>query len=134
LCTIGPKGLFSNYALKYASFNCLTDEETEFSEGDLLPRPVLRTPEDSGADIMANGSFENGRWTLEMRRRLNTGNADDKAMQEGQVYRMAFAIFDDNVSNRRHHVSFVKTVGLGVDADIRAEKIKYVIGFIGGFL
>ncbi|MBS4023221.1 MAG: hypothetical protein KGZ79_12515 [Dethiobacter sp.] len=87
--------------------------DAQFNEGDLLPRPVLRTPEGSGADVMASAAFKNGRWALVMRRKLVTGNADDNALQEGQVYRVGFAVFDDNVSNRRHHVSFVKNIEPG---------------------
>ncbi|MBS4026767.1 MAG: hypothetical protein KGZ96_14020 [Clostridia bacterium] len=31
------------------------DPEADFSEGDLLPQPILRQPEGSSADIQANG-------------------------------------------------------------------------------
>ena len=99
-------------------------EDAEFNEGDLLPRPVLRAPEGSGADVLANASYKDGHWTLEMRRRLDTGNMDDKTLEDGEVYYIAFGLFDDNVSNRRHHVSFVKTLGLGVDADITADRLE----------
>ena len=39
------------------------------------------------------------------------------------VYNVGFAVHDDNITTRGHHVSFVKTLGLGAKADIRAVKL-----------
>jgi hypothetical protein len=99
------------------------DPDAEFQEGDLLPRQVLQTPDGSRAALLSNSRWEDGQWIVEMRRLLDTGNPDDKALQPGQIYNVGIAVFDDMVSNRRHHVSFNKTLGIGIDADIKAEKI-----------
>jgi hypothetical protein len=99
------------------------DPNARFNVGDLLPRQVLQTPDGSRADLLFNSRWENGRWIVEMRRALNTGRPDDKVFAPGQVYNVGLAIFDDHVSNRRHHVSFEKTLGFGVAADIQAVRI-----------
>jgi len=41
----------------------------------------------------------------------------------GGVYNVGFAVHDDNITARGHHVSFVKTLGLGTKADIQAIKL-----------
>lgn len=96
-----------------------------FSVGDLLPQNVLRLPEGSSADILANGSWENGRWVVELRRKLVTGNPDDKPLRPGRVYRFGLALFNDKVTARWHYVSFVHTLGLGAGtkATVRAVRL-----------
>jgi hypothetical protein len=37
---------------------------------------------------------------------------------------VSFAVHDDNVTTRFHHVSFPLSLGLGVDADIKAVGLK----------
>ena len=61
---------------------------------------------------------------LLMTRALGSTNADDKALKAGGVYNVGFAVHDDNITTRGHHVSFVKTLGLGAKADIRAIKLR----------
>lgn len=56
-------------------------------------------------------------------RPLGLTNADDKALREGGVYNVGFAVHDDNITTRGHHVSFVKTLGFGAKADIQAVKL-----------
>jgi hypothetical protein len=43
--------------------------------------------------------------------------------KEGGVYNVGFAVHDDNVTTRCHHVSFVKTLGFSAKADIEAVKL-----------
>jgi hypothetical protein len=50
-------------------------------------------------------------------------NDDDKSLKEGGVHNVGFAIHDDNITTRGHHVSFVKTLGFGAKADIQAVKL-----------
>jgi hypothetical protein len=102
------------------------DPAARFAAGDILPQNVLRLPQGSGADIMANGAWQNGRWVVELRRRLATGNPDDKPLAPGRVVRFGLALFDDKVSNRYHHVSFNHTLGLGAEtvADVRAVRLR----------
>jgi tryptophan synthase alpha subunit len=35
-----------------------------------------------------------------------------------------FAVHDDNITTRRHHVSLPLTVGFGVKADLEATKLR----------
>jgi hypothetical protein len=102
------------------------DAAARFAAGDLLPRNVLRLPAGSSADILANGSWGNGRWVVELRRKLVTGNPDDKPFKPGRVYRFGMSLFDDNVTARWHFVSFVQTLGLGAEtrAAVRAVRIR----------
>jgi len=59
------------------------------------------------------------------RRKLDTGHpADDKIMKVGGTYTLGFAIHDDNVTTRFHHVSFPQSLGIGVDADITAVPLQ----------
>jgi Ethylbenzene dehydrogenase len=51
-------------------------------------------------------------------------NPDDKALNEGKVYNFSFAVHDDNITTRGHHVSFPVTVGFGAKAAIEATKLK----------
>jgi len=101
------------------------DPAARFAVGDLLPRNVLRTPTGSSADVLANGSWANGRWVVELRRKLVTGNPDDKPFKPGRVYRFGMSLFDDRVTARWHFVSFVQTLGLGAEtrATVRAVRI-----------
>lgn len=46
-------------------------------QGDLIPRYTLRSPQFSRADVKAKGMWQDGRWTIEFARALDTGNGDD---------------------------------------------------------
>lgn len=101
------------------------DPKASFKEGDILPHPVLQEPSGSVADIQASGVWKGGKWTLELKRKLNTGHPDDKVLEPGKVYDIGFSVFEDKVSNRRHHVTLPPlTLGLEVDADIKAVRMK----------
>jgi hypothetical protein len=56
-------------------------------------------------------------------RPLGLTNADDKALKAGGVYNVGFAVHDDNITTRGHHISFVRTLGFGAKADIEATKL-----------
>jgi hypothetical protein len=99
------------------------DPNAKFSVGDLLPQYVLREPEGSAADVQAFGRYLDGHWIVELRRKLNTGNADDKLLRPGTAYPIGFGMFDDTVSNRRHYVTLPMTLGLGVKGDVTAVKV-----------
>jgi hypothetical protein len=60
-------------------------------------------------------------WTVVFTRKLDTGHPeDDKIMKVGGVYTFGFAVHDDNITTRGHHVSWPMTVGIGTEADIEA--------------
>jgi hypothetical protein len=99
------------------------DPNAGWKAGDMLPRYYLQTPEGSGADNKATGSWKDGVWTMVLTRPLALANGDDKALKPGGVYTVGFAVHDDNITTRGHFVSFPMTVGLGVKADIQAVKL-----------
>ncbi len=102
------------------------------SEGDTVPRRRLRQTEGSRGDISAAGTVFTpsssdplfGRWDSNIQRALDTGNDDDTALANGNVYNIAFAIHKGKVTVRDHYVTFAYTLSLGGgDADIQAVKI-----------
>ena len=101
------------------------DPNAGWKEGDLIPDYVLSRQDAAGsaADNSALADWKDGRWTVVLTRPLNLTNADDKALKEGGVYNVGFAVHDDNITTRGHHVSFVRTLGIGAPADIRAVKL-----------
>jgi hypothetical protein len=102
------------------------DPAAGWSEGDILPGIVVSREDATGSaadNSMATGTWEDSMWTVTWTRPLDTGNADDKAMQEGEVYNIGVAVHDDNVTTRFHFVSFPFTLGIGAEADIEAVRV-----------
>ena len=101
------------------------DPNAGWKEGDMVPDYVISREDASGsaADNNAIASWKDGMWTVVIVRPLNLANSDDKALKEGGVYNVGFAVHDDNITTRGHHVSFVRTLGIGADASIRAMKL-----------
>jgi hypothetical protein len=91
----------------------------------MLPRYYLQPKDASGsaADNKATGAWKAGEWTVVLVRPLGLANGDDKPLKEGGVYNVGFAVHDDNITTRGHHVSFVRTLGIGAPAAIRAVKL-----------
>ncbi len=72
---------------------------------DLMPRyEVNLTPNGSVADVRAKGVWRDGRWYLEMARRLDTGHTDDAVIPAAGRILFAVAAFND-VDNERHSLS-----------------------------
>ncbi|MFZ3288362.1 MAG: ethylbenzene dehydrogenase-related protein [Telluria sp.] len=102
------------------------DPNAGWKEGDLIPDYLVSRADAKGsaADNNAISSWKDGVWTVLMIRPLGLANDDDKALKEGGIYNVGFAVHDDNITTRGHHVSFVRTLGLGAKADIRATKLR----------
>jgi hypothetical protein len=115
----GKKGEFLIQGENAVAF----DPKAGWKQGDMLPRYFLQRAEGSAADNKASGTWKNGEWTVVLVRPLALANADDKALKPGGVYSVGFAVHDDNITTRGHHVSFVRTLGIGAAADIRAVKL-----------
>ncbi|MCF8199021.1 MAG: hypothetical protein K9J42_09665 [Sulfuritalea sp.] len=106
------------------------DPNAGWKEGDMIP-DYINSREDakgSAADNNAIASWKDGVWTVVLIRPLGLTNPDDKTLKEGGVYNVGFAIHDDNITTRGHHVSFEKTLGIevkkGTKVDINAVKLK----------
>jgi len=101
------------------------DPNAGWKEGDMVPDYVVSREDAKGsaADNQAIANWKDGVWTVVLVRPLGLTNDDDKALKEGGVYNVGFAVHDDNITTRGHYVSFVKTLGLGANADIKAVKL-----------
>ena len=103
------------------------DPKIRWKIGDTLPQYWMsaEAAKGSAADNKnTKGAWKNGTWTLVWARPLNLKNADDKALQEGKSYTFGFAVHDDNITTRGHHVSFPLRVGFGAKGDIQATKVR----------
>ena len=91
------------------------DPNAGWKEGDMIPDYIMSRTDAAGsaANNNAIASWKDGVWTVVMIRPLGLSNADDKSLKAGGVYNVGFAVHDDNITTRGHHVSFVKTLGLG---------------------
>ena len=101
------------------------DPNAGWKEGDMIPDYIISRADAKGsaADNNAISSWKDGVWTVVMVRPLGLANDDDKALKAGGVYNVGFAVHDDNITTRGHQVSFVKTIGFGAKADIKAVKL-----------
>jgi len=101
------------------------DPNAAWKEGDLVPDYIVSREDAKGsaADNNAIASWKDSVWTVVLIRPLGLANDDDKALKDGGVYNVGFAVHDDNITTRGHHVSFVKTLGIGAKADIQAVKL-----------
>lgn len=79
---------------------------------------------DSSQDITAQGSWQDGFYTMVIKRKLTTQDQMDMQLQEGKIFTMGMAIYDSKNGNRKHYVSFPVSVVLGnAQADITAVKM-----------
>jgi hypothetical protein len=101
------------------------DPKAGWKEGGMVPDDISSREDAKGSatDNNALASWKDGLWTVVLSRPLGLVNADDKLLKVGGVYNVGFAVHDDNITTRGHHVSFVKTLGLGAKADIEAIKL-----------
>ncbi|HSD60861.1 MAG TPA: ethylbenzene dehydrogenase-related protein [Burkholderiales bacterium] len=101
------------------------DPKAGWKEGDMIPDYITSREDAKGsaADNNAIASWKDGMWTVVIIRPLGLTNDDDKNLKAGGVYNVGFAVHDDNITTRGHHVSFVRTLGIGATASIEAVKL-----------
>ena len=101
------------------------DPNLAWKAGDMIPDYVVSREDAQGsaADNSAIASWKDGKWTVVIVRPLGLAGGDDKALKEGGVYNVGFAVHDDNITTRGHFVSFPLRLGFGADADIKAVKL-----------
>ncbi len=101
------------------------DPNAGWKEGDILPQYVLSAEDAKGsaADNKAFSTWKDGLQTVVFVRPLGLVNDDDKTIKVGNVYNVGFAVHDDKMTGRGHHVSYTKTLGIGTKADIQAVKL-----------
>jgi len=103
------------------------DPDAGWKEGDMIPEYYVSRAMAKGSAADNNdvtGTWEDGVWTVLWARKMDTGHPeDDKILKDGNAYTFGFAVHDDNITTRGHHVSFPMTVGFGTKADIEAAKV-----------
>lgn len=97
------------------------DPKMKWQKDDAIPKYVVSRTNSSGSaadnqDVKAE--WKDNMWTVEWTRKLNTGNPDDKVLIPGGAVVVGFAVHDDNISSRGHHVSFPLTLGFGVEGHV----------------
>jgi len=88
------------------------DAAHHFDEGlPAFTKDMSQKPTGSSADVEARALWGNGFWTLELKRRLVTGNPDDIQFYPalGKKYHFAFAVWD-NERGRHKSVSSAKSL------------------------
>lgn len=63
-------------------------------QGDVISQYVYQTPTGSHADVKAKGRWNDGFWTIEFERKLNTGYQDDVAFIPGQTYLFGIGLYE----------------------------------------
>ncbi len=101
------------------------DPNAGWKAGDMIPNYLISREDAKGsaADNKAIAGWKDGMWTVVIIRPLGLANDDDKALKEGGVYNVGFAVHDDNITTRGHYVSFPLRLGIGAKADIQAVKL-----------
>jgi PAS domain S-box-containing protein len=88
-----------------------------FRKGYTVPGYILRRPTGSQGDIDAKGTWRNGRWTVEFRRKLQTGNPDDVQFDVSKTYRFGVAVMDNT--------SGFEAYGIGHSFDLGARTLEF---------
>ena len=83
---------------------------------------VLDARHDDNDDVSATGSFEGGKYTVVMSRKLKTGDKGDLPLEDGKSFSIGISIHDNKNKDRKHYVSFPISIGLSASGDIKAKK------------
>ena len=84
-------------------------------EGAMIPRRPLQSPTGSAADWRASGTWRDGRWVVEMSRRLTTEYPlDTTQLQPGEYYTISPAVHH-GAGTRWHWVAYPYRLGLGIE-------------------
>jgi len=67
-----------------------------FKAGDVIPYRLPVKPSASRFDVKAESRHADGRWTVMLHRKLNTGQEDDVVFDVRRRFSFAIAIFDDS--------------------------------------
>lgn len=84
----------------------------------VVPERILRTPKGSRADIAFGAVWENGFWTAELARDLNTGNEDDVQFDISQEYLFGVAAFENSRHGYEHRTSQMYSLSFGGTVDV----------------
>jgi hypothetical protein len=80
-----------------------------FKDGDEIPGYMLNTGwKDSFADVKAKGAWQNGKWTVMMSRKLETGYDDDIQFNTRKKYPFSLAVFDNSGAHDSYNAEPLK--------------------------
>ncbi len=79
-------------------------DPSSLKSGDKIARELLAPWVGSRGDIESKGVYANGRWTVVMHRKLDTGHDDDIKLVPGKAYPFGISVFD-NTDGVNHTVS-----------------------------
>lgn len=86
--------------------------EDNFKPGDVLPGVVVSPFEGSRGDISAEAKWEDGTWTIEVRRALKTtgekAEIQDVQFNPAEDYYFGIAVFDNSQINHIYHDGVIK--------------------------
>ncbi len=72
-----------------------TTKRYSSKEKDVMPKYILASkPQGSVADVHCTGVWQDGKWNLEIRRKLDTSHSDDVVFTAGKKIKAGIAIFD----------------------------------------
>jgi len=76
--------------------------------GDTVPKYIVNpNAKGSVADIKSAAKWANGKWSLELTRKLDTGHDDDAKLAKGQSYGSALAVFNHTGDDHHSTAPFV---------------------------
>lgn len=93
------------------------ENNIEWEDGDCVPGYLLEEPSGIRADIEAKSTWVDGRWHVEFRRLLITGNSDDVEFDITNIYRFGVAVMDNSGGFRRY--------GEGHSFDLGARTLEF---------
>jgi hypothetical protein len=92
------------------------DPDHDWQDGDVIPQRFLREPDGARGAIRAEGGHSDGAWRITLIRSLEAPDPrDSKALEDGGIFNVAFAVHSGAVGARWHLVSLPETLALGVE-------------------
>ncbi len=111
---------------KYLSKGQFIDLWVATLEGDkvtLSDEYILESRIEDQNDLSATASFKDGKYTVVITRKLNTGDAKDTVLSDGAKVDIGVAIHHKGREGVQHYSSFPVSVGFSAEADISAMKL-----------
>jgi hypothetical protein len=71
-------------------------DDSGFKAGDVIPYRLPVRPDGSRFDVKAESRHKDGRWTVMLHRKLDTGRDDDVVFDVRKRFSFAIAVFDDS--------------------------------------
>jgi len=87
-----------------------TKEADTYPVGSIIPNIVLAPLTGDRADVRAKAAWHEGRWTLEARRRLDTGSLYDVAFVPGEPVYITVATYNRTQTRHGEHIAPVRVM------------------------